>query len=189
MDRLARHQTSVQHEHDHDGVDFERSPGEPHAAGDGLVDPAAVHPVRHHGVEPEGRRYGRALKVLGLASRVLGDGGRGHVEACETGEAAQHEEGQTHVVEGRAYADGEGNNGGGQAEGDLWHISKVCGLVIVECGGERGSVVCVGGESGHTKSARLSSSCPIILLFLRHRATLPSMKSKNRPKGRKARAA
>jgi hypothetical protein len=40
-----------------------------------------------------------------------------------------------------------------------------------------------------TKSARESSSCPIILLFLRQRATFPSMKSKNRPNGRKAKAA
>jgi hypothetical protein len=40
----------------------------------------------------------------------------------------------------------------------------------------------------HTRSANESSSCPIMLLFLRHRATRPSMKSKNRPKGRKVRA-
>lgn len=45
------------------------------------------------------------------------------------------------------------------------------------------------GERGiRTRSASESSSCPIMLLFLRHRATRPSMKSKKRPKGRKARA-
>jgi hypothetical protein len=40
----------------------------------------------------------------------------------------------------------------------------------------------------NTKSASESSSCPIMLLFFRQRATLPSRKSKNRPKGRKASA-
>ena len=41
----------------------------------------------------------------------------------------------------------------------------------------------------YTRSAKESSSCPIKLLFFLHRATLPSMKSKNKPKGMNARAA
>ena len=41
----------------------------------------------------------------------------------------------------------------------------------------------------HTRSASESSSWPIRLLFFLQRATLPSMKSKNRPKGMKASAA
>ena len=40
-----------------------------------------------------------------------------------------------------------------------------------------------------TKSASESSSAPIKLLFFLHRATLPSKKSKNRPKGMKVSAA
>jgi hypothetical protein len=40
-----------------------------------------------------------------------------------------------------------------------------------------------------TRSASESSSCPINEDFLRHRAILPSMKSKNRPKGMNPRAA
>ena len=40
-----------------------------------------------------------------------------------------------------------------------------------------------------TKSASESSSAPILLLFFLQRATMPSKKSKNRPKGMKARAA
>ena len=40
-----------------------------------------------------------------------------------------------------------------------------------------------------TKSAKESSSCPIRLLFFRHLATFPSMKSKNSPKGINAKAA
>ena len=41
----------------------------------------------------------------------------------------------------------------------------------------------------HTRSASESNSWPIKLLLPLHRATLPSMKSKNRPKGMNARAA
>ena len=44
------------------------------------------------------------------------------------------------------------------------------------------------GET-HTRSARLSNSCPMRLDLCLHRATLPSMKSKNRPKGMNAKAA
>jgi len=40
-----------------------------------------------------------------------------------------------------------------------------------------------------TRSAKLSSSCPIKLLLCLHRATFPSMKSKNRPNGINASAA
>ena len=42
---------------------------------------------------------------------------------------------------------------------------------------------------GRTKSARESSSCPIILLFFLQRATLPSRASKAKPNGRKTSAA
>jgi hypothetical protein len=49
-----------------------------------------------------------------------------------------------------------------------------------------------GGREGDggwlTRSASESSSCPIMLLFFLQRATLPSRKSKKRPKGRKRRA-
>ena len=44
------------------------------------------------------------------------------------------------------------------------------------------------GRGDHTRSARLSSSCPMRLDLCRQRATFPSMKSKNSPKGMKARA-
>ncbi len=40
-----------------------------------------------------------------------------------------------------------------------------------------------------TRSAKESNSWPIRLLLFRHLATLPSMKSKNKPKGMKANAA
>lgn len=41
-------------------------------------------------------------------------------------------------------------------------------------------------EVRRTKSARESNSCPIKLLFFLHLATLPSIKSKNNPKGMNA---
>lgn len=44
------------------------------------------------------------------------------------------------------------------------------------------------GTGKLTRSASESNSWPIKLLFCLHLATLPSMKSKNRPKGRKASA-
>jgi len=49
----------------------------------------------------------------------------------------------------------------------------------------RDSLTDVSGlwEYIRTKSARESSSCPIRLLFFLHLATLPSMKSKNKPSG------
>lgn len=57
---------------------------------------------------------------------------------------------------------------------------------VVVSGGRR-----LGDVSGkaRTRSASESSSCPIRLDLWRQRATLPSIKSKNRPKGMKARAA
>lgn len=110
----------MQHEDEHDGVDLEQGAGEPDAARDGIVaDPAAVDPVGHQGVEAEGGGDGGALEVLGLARGVLGDDGGGDVEAGEAGEAAQDEEGEAEVVEGRAQANGKGYYGGGEAEGDL----------------------------------------------------------------------
>lgn len=70
----------------------------------------------------------------------------------------------------------------------LAYVSIVLGLG----GGEE--IYITRGRSGvrrgcaHTKSARESSSCPIMLLFLRQRATRPSRKSKKRPNGKNARA-
>lgn len=57
---------------------------------------------------------------------------------------------------------------------------------LVQIDSPRGADMGVGL---HTRSARESSSWPIRLLFFLQRATLPSMKSKNRPSGIRARAA
>ena len=60
---------------------------------------------------------------------------------------------------------------------------------LVRKGGVLEGGVSPWGGEGRTRSASESSSWPMRLDFLRQRATLPSMKSKKRPKGMKARAA
>lgn len=78
------------------------------------------------------------------------------------------------MIEGCAHPDREGCSSGGEPKGDLFFLSKrACTLV----------------RSIRTKSAKESSSCPMREDLLRHRATLPSIKSKNNPKGMNARAA
>ena len=70
---------------------------------------------------------------------------------------------------------GECCRGGRETEGHLWTM-----LLWISESSQR---------INHTRSAKESSSCPIKLLFFLHRATLPSMKSKNSPKGMNANAA
>lgn len=83
------------------------------------MDLARVDPVGHESVEAERCGDRSALEVLRLARGVLGDDGGGDVEAREAGEAAEHEEGEADVVERCAQADGEGDDGWGEAEGYL----------------------------------------------------------------------
>lgn len=90
----------------------------------GVVDPAHPGPHGHdarQGQTGEGDRG--ALEVLGLARLVLGEHGDGDVEASQTGEAAEGVEGQDERVERGAEADGEGEDGGGSAEGYLWEAA------------------------------------------------------------------
>ena len=83
------------------------------------LDPPARETVHEREDEGEGGRDGEALEVLGFALGVLGDERDGGVEAREAGEAAADEAGEDEGVEGRAEAAGEGEEGGGDAEGDL----------------------------------------------------------------------
>lgn len=85
------------------------------------------------------------------------------------------------MVGGGAETDCEGGSGGGDAKGYLFKLHQhTCSL----CTPYR-----PGMQDKRTKSASESSSCPIKLLFLRHLATFPSKKSKNRPNGMNASAA
>jgi hypothetical protein len=54
-----------------------------------------MNPPGHDGVEAEARRDGRALKVPGLACGVFREDVGCDVEASQTGEAAEDEEGET----------------------------------------------------------------------------------------------
>lgn len=109
----------MQHEDGHDRVKLEHTPRKPDTTGDGIVYRARVHPVGHERVKTQRRGDGCSLEVAGFARGVLGDVGGGDVEAREAGETAEDEEGKANVVERGADADGEGDDGGSEAEGDL----------------------------------------------------------------------
>jgi hypothetical protein len=137
MDALARHQAPVNHKHEDDGMHFERAASAPNAERDVGVRPAVADPPCHGGREPERSRNRRAFKVLGFAGRVFGQHSDGDVEAREAGQAAEDEEGEEDVVEGRADAHGEGGSSGGDAEGDLrvvlapaCHCIEVCSVLV-----------------------------------------------------------
>jgi hypothetical protein len=190
MNGLANHKTAMQQKHGDNRMKLEHGPLEPQAQRDLLERPALVHPVRHDLDYPERHGDRGAFEELGFARRVLGDQGCGDVEAREAGQTAQHEEGEEEVVEGGAQAEREGCRGGGDAEGDLGVlVSRAFNESLRKLqdfakqkgmGTGRG-----GGKKPHTKSANESSSWPIRLAFFLQRATLPSMKSKNRPSGMK----
>lgn len=94
-----------------------------HTTGQVLQHPAIVHPPGHHTVHAQRGGDGRALEVLALARGVLGQGADGDVEARKAREAAEDEEGQKDGVGEGAHANGEGDHGGGDAEGDLVLVS------------------------------------------------------------------
>lgn len=120
MNRLANHQAPMQDKHSNNRMKLQRGALEPQTQRQLLEHPALVHPVCHdlHHEQRHGDRG--ALEVLGFAGCVLGHHGDGYVEARETGEAAQDEEGEQDVVDGGAEAEAEGCGCGGNAEGYLW---------------------------------------------------------------------
>jgi hypothetical protein len=119
MQRLANHQTPMQHKHKHNGMERKRRAVHPQAKRNLLERPALIHPVRHDLHVDQRHGDGCAFEVLGFAGRVFGNHGDGDVEARETGEAAEDEEGEQDVVDGGAEAEGEGCGGGADTEGDL----------------------------------------------------------------------
>lgn len=118
VDGLARHQAAVEHKQQRNRVQFVGGAGKPGAQRQVVEDPILADPVGHERVEAQARGDGRALKVGRLAGLVLGNDGGRHVEAGETGEAAEDEEGEQNVVDGGADTDREGNGGGGDTKGD-----------------------------------------------------------------------
>lgn len=127
VNRLARHQTPVNDKQKHNRVKLERGTREPDTAGEVIVDGARGDPVGHEGVEAQRGGDRGALKVLCLARRVLGDVGRGDVEAGEARQAAEDKEGEEDVVERGAQANGEGDDRRGEAKGDLTVFGLLAG--------------------------------------------------------------
>lgn len=168
-----------------DGVDLERGAFSPNAKGDVVKDPIVGYPPGHNGIDAKRRGNRGAFKVVTLARCILRKVRSGDVKARKADKAAEHEEGEAKGVKLSAEAKSSSYRGRGNAEGDLQmymgqhHHSQQ----RLEANGGR-----VGGPMAPTRSARESSSWPIMLDFFRHRATRPSMKSKKRPKGRKMRA-
>jgi hypothetical protein len=105
MQRLAHHQTPMQHKHKCHGVEFQCGTLHPHPKRYLRHCPALVHPEGHDLHVDERHGDGRAFEVVALASRVFWNHGDGHVEARESGEAAQDEEGEEQMVDRGAEAE------------------------------------------------------------------------------------
>lgn len=114
----------MDHEDEHGRVELEDGALGQSAEGNVLQDPALADPVRHDGVDAKRSGDWCALKVLALASGVLGQCRHGDVEAGETRQAAKNEKGQADSVGDGTHADAEGHHGRGNAERNLPpHIS------------------------------------------------------------------
>lgn len=203
MYSLTRHQNPTKHKQTRNRVELPHRPLRPGPQWQIIQDPALADPVRHESSDGERGGDRSALEVSALARSVLGDVGYGDVEARETRETAEHEEGEEDVVDGSAEPEGECGGGGGDAEGYLRGEELVSYFLVLSFRGfvsgvryqiyPRGVVNSYHPDKKEslklTRSASESSSWPIRLLFFLQRATLPSMKSKKRPNGMKASAA
>lgn len=109
----------MHHKQEHGRVELEGRALEPDAKGDLVEDPAVVQPVGHDAVEDERGGDRGAFKVFALAGGVLGQDGDGDVEAGESGEAAEDEKCEADGISDGSEANGEGDHGGGDTEGDL----------------------------------------------------------------------
>jgi hypothetical protein len=138
-----------------------------------VVNQAHIGPSSHNGRTGQASKGNRrSFEILGLASLVLGQHRHGDVESGEASEATQNVEGEYQLVDEGVESNGEAHRCRSHTEGDLYRIS----LSRLTCWARR------------TRSARESSSCPMSDDFFLHRATFPSKKSKNRPKGMKPKA-
>lgn len=89
----------MDHEQSNDRVHLEYRVGEPYTAGNSIVDPAVRDPPGHEAVQCQRGRDGRPLKILRLARRILWYYLRRDVEASQSRQAAEDEEGETEVVQ------------------------------------------------------------------------------------------
>lgn len=116
MQSLGDHQAAMDQEQDDDGVELKCGALKPHAEWDLVQDPSLRDPVCHQCVRTQARGNGGSLEIAGLAGGIVGDVGGCHVESCQTGQAAQHKDGQEDVVESRAQTDRESHAGGCKTE-------------------------------------------------------------------------
>lgn len=138
MNGTAGHKATMHDKHKHDGVHGQNRVLKPDTTRQVVVDPPAVHPVCHHGVQSQRCRDRRALEVLRFSGSILGDHSGGDVEARKASQPTEHEEGEQDVVGGRTQADGEGHHCGGEAEGDLLQYSLVGIMEILDGRQEKG---------------------------------------------------
>lgn len=83
------------------------------------LDPTLTRPVHEDGHDAEAGGDREALKVLCLASGVLGHKRDGRIEACQAGETTANESGKCDSVKECAETKGECQDGGGDAKRDL----------------------------------------------------------------------
>lgn len=89
-----------------------------------LTDPSLGHPESVEADNGERSGCGETFEIFRFSGGVVGDGAGGYVEAGETEEAGEGEDGEEELVEGGAEAEGEGYGCGGDAEGDLVFINQ-----------------------------------------------------------------
>ena len=110
----------MQNKHNRSRMELKRRACVPRSERNVLQRPAIPHPVCHHCVFHEnGGRNWRALEVFALARCVLGECSDGDIEACETRETAEDEEGEENVVEWCTQAQCKGSASGRDTERDL----------------------------------------------------------------------
>lgn len=102
----------MDHEQEDGRVKLESRALEPDTEGEVVVDPALREPVGHDGIHTERSGDGCSLKVLALASLILGQDGDSDVEASKASEAAQNEEGETSGIGEGAEAKSKGDHSG-----------------------------------------------------------------------------
>lgn len=102
----------MNHEQEDGRVKLESRALEPDTEGEVVVDPALREPVGHDGIHTERSGDGCSLKVLALASLILGQDGDSDVETSKASEAAQNEEGKTSGIGEGAEAKSEGDHSG-----------------------------------------------------------------------------
>lgn len=106
----------MQDEHQNNWVELKDGALGENTEGNILVSPALGNPIGHNGRDGQSRRNGCALKVLGLAALVLWQYSNRDVKPSQTGQAAEHKEGEEKVVKRCPNSERECGSGGSEAK-------------------------------------------------------------------------